>query len=300
MSIGAFNDPTNELAFSQFPTYFGNAGSSTVSSLDNASSGLGSDALGSGGSSSNLIQQELQMLMQLIQLIEQQLQQQQSGGSGSGGDPSGPPSTNPAGNDQHYNTASGKSWGDPHQSFNGSQGSGNTSGSANNMQSQSDLLDANGSVRGGYQVSTQATPPDSNGITYNQSATVSTGNGNDTVTMGPGGQVTVNDDGNAVSLSKGQSVKLSSGATVTENQDGSVTVTDQSRRRHHHGVGAGDGDGDDGNSSAADANGSGNVSTTLSWNGKGVDVSFNASNIDLGGYLPSLGQTQAQPQGFVG
>ena len=270
-------DPTKELAFNQYPAFFGDAGASTVAGLDDASSGgLGSDALGSGGSNStsSLIQEELQMLMQLIQLIEQQLEQQQGSG---GPDPSDPP-----GNDQPYTSASGKDWGDPHQSFNGTQssGSGDTSGTANNMQSQSDLLDANGSVAGGYQVSTQTTPPNSNGVTYNQSATIATGNSQDTVTMGPNGQITVVDNGQAVNLQPGQSVKLSSGATVTESQDGkSVTVEDHSGRHHH---------------------GQGDIATTLTWKGYGVDVSFNASNIDLGGYLPSLGQNTAQPQGVVG
>ena len=252
-------------------------------SIDNLGQGssLGGDQVGSGNSSMSLINLEIQLVMAELQLIEAQLQQMQGQqgqpgqagqGAGAPGSGAGSGSTAPsagsgtpqaASNEGYYDLASGASVGDPHLSFQGGQTAGDPSGKADNMQSQSDLVDANKSFFGGFQVSTQTTAPDSRGITYNQSATVATGDNRDTVTMGQGGAVTVLDDGKAVDLQKGQSVTLSSGAHVKENEDGSVTVSDA----NHHG---------------------GKISTTLSWNGKGVDAHFDASNAYLGGTLVGL------------
>lgn len=265
--------------------------SSLGSSSQSNSAGLGSDSTSSNPMS--MIQLELELLMELVQAIEQQLQQmeqgQQGSGSGSGcgggqgtssgqgtgsgssggGQGSSPittpnqPAPGQSGSpDSWYDLASGSSVGDPHLSFNGSTGGGDPSAKWNDMGSQHDLVDANRSFFGGYRISTQATTPDSNGVTYNKSATIHTGNGRDNVTMGAGGKVTVDEDGHKVQLQKGQSMTLSSGAKVTENKDGSVTVTDN----NHQG---------------------GQMSSTLSWNGKGVDVNFNSSNCYLGGELPS-------------
>ena len=283
------NDPYNTLAFSQYPGYFGSSGSSTLRSID--SLGLGGGQSGAFGGGLGMINLEIELIMAALQMIEQQLQQygggeqpqsgapQAGSGNGSGvtADPifaSNPGATqSPAGNEKYFDLGSGGSTGDPHLSFAGGSTSGNPNAKWDDMHSQSDLVDANESFFGGYQVSTLASQPDSRGVTYNQSATVATGDNRDTVTMGKNGQVTVLDDGKAVAIDKGQSVTLSSGATVTENKDGSVTVDDNNNR-------------------------GGKMSTTMSWNGNGVDVHFNSSNVYLGGDLP--GMNQQQSEGIVG
>ncbi len=157
-----------------------------------------------------------------------------------------------------YANASGGSVGDPHLSFDGATDG--TTSRWNDMGSHQDLVDANGSFFGGYDVSTEATAVNGNGVAYNKSATISTGEYGDTVTMGQDGKITVTQNGQNTALAKGQSLQLASGAVVSEAADGSVTVSDT-------------------NSTG------GKISTTLSWNGHGVDVNFTSSNTFLGGDL---------------
>ena len=63
-----------------------------------------------------------------------------------------------------------------------------------------------------------------------------------------------------ISLANGQSYDLGNGETVTRNANGSLAVTD------NNGMG-------------------GTITTTLSENGQGVDVTAQANNVDLGGDL---------------
>ncbi len=225
--------------------------------------GSGLDSIGQGGSQQGMMQileMELQLMMATLQQMMQAQQAQQ-------GQPS-----------QHVDQASGSSWGDPHQSFNGSNGSNQMSGKSDNMGSLADLVDANKSINGGYQVSTQTSAPDSKGITYNDSASVKFGNGNDSVTMGQDGAVTVSSGDRSMQLQKGQSGTLD-GATISEDKNGVVTIADKNDQ-------------------------GGSISTSLNWNGKGVDANFTASNIDLGGYdvglaSPSTKDTKA-PMDVIG
>ena len=216
-------------------------------------SGSGLDSIGKGNSQQDSMMQILEMELQLMMATLEMMMQGQQGQQGQ-------PS-------QHVDQASGSSWGDPHQSFNGSNGSNQMSGKADNMGSLSDLVDANRSINGGYQVSTQTSAPDDKGITYNNSASVKFGNGNDSVTMGQGGAVTVSSGDRSMQLQKGQSGTLD-GATISEDQNGVVTIADKNDQ-------------------------GGSISTSLAWNGKGVDANFTASNIDLGGYDVSLASPQA-------
>src|SRR5579863_947537 len=160
-----------------------------------------------------------------------------------------------------FQNASGGSCGDPHLSFNGS--------TWNNMSPQPDLLDSN-SICGGYRVSTQTTPPDANGVTYNQSATVHTNFGQSAVTLDNAGNATVWHDGFSCALSDGESMNVGNGTTATRNADGSVTV-----------------------SSAAQNGGS--LTTTMTQNGPGVDVNISGNNVDLGGALVSGAPARLQP-----
>jgi hypothetical protein len=155
--------------------------------------------------------------------------------------------------EQYFNAASGGSNGDPHLSFNGN--------TWNDMQGQSDLLDSD-SIRGGYQLSTQTTTPSANGVTYNQQATVTTGHGNTSVTLDKNGNASLVQNGVVTSIANGQTIDLGRGETVTRNQDGSLSITSTA------------------------ANG-GLIATTMSENGKGVDVNVTAKNVDLGGALVS-------------
>ncbi len=154
------------------------------------------------------------------------------------------------GSEQYYSSASGGSDGDPHLSFNGS--------TWNDMNSEPDLLHSD-SIRGGYQLSTQTTTPNANGVTYNQSATVTTHNGGAQVTLNNNGNATITQNGLTTNLSPGQTVDMGN-ESVTRNQDGSLQVTSTNKN-------------------------GGQITTTLRSNGPGIDVNVSARNVDLGGAM---------------
>jgi hypothetical protein len=162
------------------------------------------------------------------------------------------------GNEQYYGSATGASQGDPHLSFNGN--------TWNSMVSQPNLLQSN-SFPGGYQISTQVTPPSANGVTHNQCATISMNGGATTVSLNNQGQASIQDNGQNVSISPGQSIQLGNGESVTCNQNGSLTVL------------------------AQNGNG-GQISTTLTQAEGGVNVNVSAQNVDLGGTLVNGAQMQ--------
>jgi hypothetical protein len=144
------------------------------------------------------------------------------------------------------------------------------------MTSHGDLVHSD-QINGGYRVSTAVTAPGAGGVTYNQSATVHTNYGQDSVTMNRDGSFSIDNAGQAVTLAKGQSTTLSGGATVSANQDGSLTV------------------------SATNAQG-GSIATTMRCSGQGVDVDSHAREIALGGDAIVRGaQKPYQPvQGYEG
>jgi hypothetical protein len=201
-----------------------------------------------------LLQQLMQMLQQMLGYSEQ--------GYGSG-------ICSPYGNEQYFPNANGASNGDPHLSFNGNHW--------NSMTSQPDLLESN-SLPGGFRISTQTTPPNGNGIAWNQSATVALNGGSTTVSLNDLGQASIVRNGQTLPIAAGQTLRLGSGASVTCNANGSLTVLAQ--------------------------NGSGGqIDTTLTAQGKGVNVGVNAQNVDLGGALvngpeqPPI-EWRAQPMPF--
>ena len=160
-----------------------------------------------------------------------------------------------------FQNATGSSDGDPHLSFNGTQW--------NNMASQPDLL-SSCSFPGGYRVSTQTTPPNAKGITWNQSATVSLNNGATTITMNNNGEPSITSYGQTLSVSCGQTLELGDGASVKCEQNGTLRVTAQNAQ-------------------------GGQISTTLSARGNGVDVDATAHDVDLGGTLVSGYEGQPSP-----
>lgn len=199
------------------------------------------------------------IVSQLLGIIQQLMSMLGLGGAGNGlfGNPQGP--------EQYFQSASGASTGDPHLSFNGNH--------FDSMVGHSDLLDSD-SFTGGLQISTSVTQPGSNGVTFNQQATVSSNFGQTQVSLDKSGNATIVQNGQTMSLANGQSVDLGDGEIVTRNQDGSLVINDD------NGMG-------------------GTMSTTLSENGQGVDVNTQANNIDLGGDLvnqpPHMLQPMAQP-----
>lgn len=187
---------------------------------------------------------------------------QQFGLGGSGGAmPGSGVGTPSSGGQQYFRNATASSTGDPHETFNatGSDGN-NVNGKWDSMTSHSNLLSSD-SFDGGYQVATVATQASANGVTRNDSATITTRNGGNTVTMNKDGSYAVSSNGRNVVLQTGQAVQLGNGESVTLGADKSLTETD--------------------------SNGSGGtIATTLRANGQGgVDVSNTANNVDLGGYL---------------
>jgi hypothetical protein len=165
------------------------------------------------------------------------------------------------GNEQYFANASGASTGDPHLSFNGSHW--------DSMSSQPDLLESN-SIPGGFRVSTQVTPPNSRGITWNQSATVALDGGNVSVSMNDEGQATIRQGDRVIPIAAGQTLQLGNGSSVTCNANGSVAVLAQ------NGYG-------------------GQIETTLTAQGRGVNVETNAQNVDLGGSLVAGQQSPIGP-----
>lgn len=129
----------------------------------------------------------------------------------------------------------------------------------NSMASQPDLLNSD-SFAGGFQISTQATPPNAKGVTWNQSATVSLNNGATTIEMNDQGMPTITSYGQQLSIARGQTVQLGNGESVTCEENGSLLVCAQN--------GAG-----------------GRIDTTLTAHGDGVNVDVTAHDVDLGGAL---------------
>ncbi len=165
--------------------------------------------------------------------------------------PNGPGSCPPYRNERYFQNATGSSDGDPHLSFNGARW--------NNMTSQPDLLNSN-SFAGGFQISTQATPQNGKGVSWNQSATVSLNDGSTKISMNNDGHATIENNGQSVAIQKGQTLQLGNGESVTYEQNGSLRVN------------------------AVNQNG-GRIETTLTPDGKGVNVDVSAHDVDLGGTL---------------
>jgi hypothetical protein len=176
----------------------------------------------------------------------------------------------PYGNERYFQNAVGASDGDPHLSFNGDRW--------NNMASQPNLLNSD-SFAGGYQISTQVTPPNAKGVTWNQCATISLNGGATTVSMNDQGQPAITNYGQSISIGRGQTLQLGNGESVTCEQNGSLRVCAQNGR-------------------------GGRIDTTLTAQGKGVNVDVTAHDVDLGGALvngyerePRLGR-EPLPQPF--
>jgi hypothetical protein len=199
-------------------------------------------------------------IQNLVQMLQNYFSNQQQRGGGCmlppiGGDPS----------EQYFTNANGGSNGDPHLSFNGA--------SWDNMGSQPDLLHSD-SFPGGYQLSTQTTPPGANGVTYNQSATVATNYGRNSISLDKNGNATISQNGYSFQLPVGENMDLENGTFVQRNQDGSLAITSNN------------GEG-------------GEITTTMKQNGNGVDVNTTANNVDLGGALVNGSGTGGtrQPEG---
>jgi len=141
------------------------------------------------------------------------------------------------------------------------------------MASQPNLLNSD-SFNGGFRISTQVTPPNGKGVTWNQSATVSLNNGATKVSMNDNGQASITSFGQQVSISRGQTLQLGDGESVTYQQNGSLRVVAQN------------GDG-------------GRIDTTLNPQGKGVNVDVTAHDVDLGGALVNGYERQPEPSGPV-
>ena len=169
------------------------------------------------------------------------------GGGASGGGPQ-----------QRFADVDVSSTGDPHLAEVGTRaGGGAVDQHYDDMGSHRDLVSST-QVAGGYRVSTTASQPGANGITYNASASIHANHGRDTVTMNRDGSYAISDDDGAITLAKGQTVTLSGGETVAANQDGSLTVTASNGR-------------------------GGSIATTLRSTGQGVDVTTHGHQIALGG-----------------
>jgi hypothetical protein len=202
------------------------------------------DGYGNSGSIQTLFGPLMGMLQQLMQALQSLM------GYGCNAPYSGG-SCPPPGNERFFQNANGSSEGDPHLSFNGARW--------NNMVSQPDLLNSN-SFAGGFQISTQTTPPNGKGVSWNQSATLSLNNGATRISMNNEGQPAITSFGQPISIARGQTLQLGDGESVTYEQNGSLRVC------------------------ASNGTG-GRIDTTLAAEGRGVNVDVTAHNVDLGGAL---------------
>lgn len=137
------------------------------------------------------------------------------------------------------------------------------------MASQPDLLNSD-SFAGGFQISTQATPPNAKGVTWNQSATVALNNGATTVEMNDKGEPSITSYGQHISIARGQTLQLGNGESVTYEENGSLRVCAQN---------------DSG----------GRIDTTLTPHGDGVNVDVTAHDVDLGGALVNGFERRGDP-----
>ena len=193
------------------------------------------------GGASGLLSQLLSIVQQLMSMVGL------GGGSG-----------------EYFQNATASSTGDPHLAFTGTDASGATEQSHfDSMTGHADLLDSD-SFAGGYQISTNTTQPGTNGVTYNQQATIATNYGQTQISLDNRGDAYITGNGEQYALAPGQSYTAGNGETVTRNNDGSVVVTDTNAQ-------------------------GGSITTTLSQNGNGVDVRTQAQGVDLGGDLTKQG-----------
>jgi hypothetical protein len=176
----------------------------------------------------------------------------------------------PAAPKPEYARASLSSTGDPHDTFSGTTASGSTQNAKwDDSASHSNLISSD-SFTGGYRVATTVTALDARGATMNASATVIANGGATSVQLDEDGSYTVTSDGKSLQLETGVLTNLGNGETVTRENDGSLVVAMQ-------------------NSTG------GSIATTLRTNGDGgVDVSAQAENADLAGYLVT-GATAQRP-----
>jgi hypothetical protein len=205
---------------------------------------------GANGGILSIVQSLMGMLQQLLAALMNGNGSTSAGNPSSGYDP-----------DQAFKDVDISSTGDPHIAETGTawgpNGTTNVDKRYDSMTSHDDLVDSR-DVADGYRVSTTVTQPGANGVTYNQSASVHTDRDSDQITMNKDGSFSITDHGGTVGLIKGQTVMLSGSETVTENQDGSLTVNAANER-------------------------GGSISTTLRATGNGVDVTTHGHNVRLGG-----------------
>ncbi|MBV8689790.1 MAG: hypothetical protein JOZ59_06785 [Candidatus Eremiobacteraeota bacterium] len=200
------------------------------------------------GSIGTIVQQLVALLQQLLQMLSGNGLSQTGYGSG----------TNP---EDYFNQANGTSQGDPHLSFSGVDGNNHFETSRfDSMTDHPNLLDSN-SFPGGYQLSTKVGAPLANGATLNQRATIATNFGRTQVSMNGDGSVSISRCGKQESIGNGQTLDLGHGESVTKNNDGSLTITNQNSQ-------------------------GGRITTTLKPNSAGgVDVAADANGVNLGGDL---------------
>lgn len=199
---------------------------------------------GTSGSVLGLFGPLMAMLQQLMQMLQSMMGYGCNAPYGSGNCQS-------YGRERYFQNATGSSDGDPHLSFNGARW--------DSMASQPNLLNSN-SFPGGFQISTQTTPPNGKGVTWNQSATIALNNGATTIAMSNQGVPSITSFGQSISIARGQTVQLGDGESVSYQENGALRIGDE--------------------------NGSGGrIDTTLTPQGNGVNVDVTAHYVDLGGTL---------------
>lgn len=160
----------------------------------------------------------------------------------------------------YFSNATASSTGDPHLAFQGTAANGASQQTRfDSMVNHRDLLESS-SFAGGYRVATKVTKPDARGVTYNREATVSTGFGQTQIELDNQGNASIRENGQTRAIAKGQNIDLGNGERVARNADGSLQIVDA------NGMG-------------------GSITTLLTQNGSGVDVSVQSQNVDLGGDL---------------
>ena len=159
-----------------------------------------------------------------------------------------------------FESVSASSTGDPHLAISGTTEKGaEVAAKFSDQHSHADLVSST-SIKGGFNVATHTTPLNAHGVAFNQSATITVDNGNDTVEVSNNGAINVSDEGKSIGLIIGKAVDLGSGASVEETKKGVVQV----KGFGAHGA---------------------ELSATLAVAGKGVNVYISGQDVKLSGFL---------------
>ena len=202
-------------------------------------------------------------LAQIAGYLSQLASNMQTQGGPQSNMPCGSPLASMQASTQPFQNFSASSVGDPHDACHATTANGSVlSNTWDNMQSHNDLLNSS-SFQGGFQIASQTTAPNAQGITMNGQVSIATDYGTNHIALNADGDASISTNGHWQNLTPGSSIQLSGGTQVSEDTNQRVTVTE-------NGI-----------------NGA-TISAVMQANHQGgVDLHVTGQDISVGGYLAS-------------